>query len=130
MGKMMSWPRNRSTTAFVVGCLLVSPVFSQDLGGIAAGELQRLQQREDAQRRQVETGPDVRLQAPVATPANAYPVETPCFPIRLIRLEGDEADSFQWALDAAAPALGRCLGGKGINTLATAVQNALVERGW
>lgn len=114
----------------ILGCLFAVPVAAQDINGIATGELQRQQQREQAQRRQDEAVPDVRLQAaPPAFDSN-YPAETPCFVIRNVQLDGDHAERFQWALAGAKPGLGRCLGSKGVNTLVAAVQNVLVERGY
>lgn len=68
-------------------------------------ELLRQRDRERVQREQLEARPDVRLEAPLADegdgrlPAN----ETPCFPIRQLRLVGDAAERFQWALRAANP---------------------------
>jgi hemolysin activation/secretion protein len=126
----MSSPAAPRNSFLVLGCLFASQVFSQDLSGLSSNELQRQQQREDAQRRQDETRPDVRLQAPAPASTAAYPIETPCFVIRTVKLDGEQAGRFQWALRAANPALGRCLGSNGINTLVAAVQNALVERGY
>jgi hemolysin activation/secretion protein len=73
----------------------------------------------------------VRLEAPALSKPGAYNEgEKPCFVIRQVKLEGDEAEHFRWALVAAKPGLGRCLGTAGINTLVGAIQNALIERGY
>lgn len=109
---------------------MASPVVAQDTSRLAADELQRQQQREQAQRRQDEVVPDVRLQAAPPAFDSSYPAETPCFVIRNVQLDGDQAERFQWTLGAATPGLGRCLGSKGVNTLVAAIQNALVERGY
>lgn len=88
-------------------------------------ERQRLQDIQDAQ-------PDVRLQseAPPVSSKMEYPDdENPCFPIKEIRLEGDQAERFQWALRAVDDAIGRCLGGKGINIAMSRVQEAILRRG-
>jgi hemolysin activation/secretion protein len=115
----------------LLSCLLAAPAFSQTINDLADNQLQRQQQREEARRRQDETTPDVRLEAPIPPKPGAYPEdEKPCFVIRDVKLEGDEAASFRWALVAASPALGRCLGSTGINTLVGAIQNALIERGY
>jgi hemolysin activation/secretion protein len=112
---------------------------SASLSGMAAEptadqELLRQQERERVQREQLEPSPDVRIALPPAgmdrLPAN----EAPCFPIRDIRLIGDEADLFHWSLLAANPAedpaLGRCLGAGGINLTMKRIQNAIIERGY
>lgn len=116
--------------ALALGCVFLGPAFAQDFSGLASSELQRQQQREAAQRRQDEATPDVRLQGKETAPLAGFPAESPCFVIRTVDLDGDLAQRFTWALAAARPALGRCLGSQGINTLVGAVQNALVERGW
>ena len=115
----------------LLGCLLTLPAFSQVSSELADIELQRQQQREEARRRLDEATPDVRLQSPMLPKPTGYPAgETPCFVIREVKLEGDEAGRFQWALAAAAPALGRCLGSTGINTAVAEIQNVLIERGY
>lgn len=118
-------------TLGLLGCFLAFPASSQVVGDVAENQLQRQQQREEAQRRQDESTPDVRLQAPSIPKPIGYPTgETPCFVIRQVKLEGEQAETFQWVLAAAEPALGRCLGSTGINTLVAEVQNALVGRGY
>ncbi|MCH3846954.1 hypothetical protein LZC02_09895, partial [Campylobacter jejuni] len=47
-----------------------------------------------------------------------------------LRLTGDSAAGFQWALDAAAGATGRCLGGRGIVTAVNQIQNAILAEGY
>lgn len=119
----------------LVSCVVIpsalaqtAPVAAPDL---AADQLRRQQQREEVQRKQDDARPDVRLQAPPAAPADGYPPnESPCFVIRSVELGGDAAATFQWAVKAAQPALNRCLGSTGINTLVSAIQNALIARGY
>ncbi|PXV53623.1 Hemolysin activation/secretion protein [Dyella jiangningensis] len=101
----------------------------------SAQELLRQQERERALREQQQNTPDVRLPTPAEAPASVIPGnESPCFPIQRIRLEGDDAAAFQWALKAAnAPhdrAVGRCLGTAGVNVVMKRVQNAIVARGY
>ena len=115
----------------MLGCFLTLPTLAQVTDEVADNHLQRQQQREEAQRRQDEATPDVRLQVPVPPKPTGYPAgETPCFVIREVKLEGDEAERFEWAMAAAEPALGRCLGSAGINALVAEVQNALIEGGY
>jgi hemolysin activation/secretion protein len=108
----------------LVSCVVVPSALAQVTPAapdLAAEQLRRQQQREELQRKQDEARPDVRLQAPVAAPADGYPTnEAPCFVIRSVELGGDDAARFQWALGAAQPALNRCLGSTGINTMVSA----------
>lgn len=109
--------------------------YSQTASGeIAARELQRQQERERAQRQQLEATPDVRLQPSLAPEGERISEnESPCFTIHEIRLD-DPAGRFGWALAAADgagdPATGRCLGSRGINLVMTRLQNAIVARGY
>lgn len=99
-------------------------------------ELLRQQERERVLRDQLESRPDVRLQAaPVDEGIERLPAkETPCFAINDIRLIGEASEEFQWALRAANPkddpAFGRCLGGGGINLTMKRMQNAIIEAGY
>jgi len=97
---------------------------------IDAQEQQRQQERARALREQNAPQADARLSRPeVALPD--YPAnEHPCFTIDTLRLEGDSAARFQWALAAAADAKGRCLGGQGIMLAINKVQNAILARGY
>lgn len=127
---MFRFDKRRPVLA-LLGSLLSSQAFAQNVTGLADEQLQRQQQQEEARRRLTEATPDVRLQAPIAPDMAGYPDnETPCFVIRQVSLDGDASDAFQWALAVAEPALGRCLGTTGINTVVGQIQNVLVERGY
>lgn len=121
-------------------------LLSLAVGGMAASmaakavgpeeELLRQRERERVLQDQLESRPDIRLQAPsVQEDATRLPAkESPCFAINDIRLIGEESDKFQWALKAANPeedpATGRCLGGGGINMTMKRLQNAIIEKGF
>lgn len=101
----------------------------------AAQELLRQQERERILRKQQEAAPNVRARSPHAPSPDLLPRdETPCFPIGRIRLDGEDAQRFLWALRAADPendaATGRCLGAVGISVVMARVQNAVVARGF
>jgi hemolysin activation/secretion protein len=98
-------------------------------------ELLRQQERERALREQQEVRPDVRLDREREAPSMRLPSdETPCFAIDRIRLQGELAEGFEWALTAANPpqdpAIGRCLGTAGINTVMSRIQDAIIARGY
>lgn len=94
----------------------------------------RQQERERALRERQAATPDVRMERAVEAPDRVPAQESPCFAIRAIRLDGDDARHFQWALDAANPradpATGKCLGTTGINIVLKRVQNAVIARGY
>ncbi|WP_244168409.1 MULTISPECIES: ShlB/FhaC/HecB family hemolysin secretion/activation protein [Pseudomonas] len=98
-------------------------------------ELLRQQERERVMRDQLQSRPDVRLQVPQHEGDSRLPEnEVPCFAINDIRLIGEASEQFQWALEAANPpddpALGRCLGGAGINMTMKRMQNVIIEAGY
>jgi len=100
-----------------------------------AQELLRQQERERILRERQEATPDVRLRPAQAPALDRLPQdETPCVPINALRLEGEDAQRFLWALRAADPghdpATGRCLGTTGINLVMARVQNAIIARGF
>ncbi|WP_371973122.1 ShlB/FhaC/HecB family hemolysin secretion/activation protein [Lelliottia nimipressuralis] len=91
------------------------------------------QQRQKALEQQLTPPvPDVRLSEPSSSFGKiAFPVETPCFPIRNVTLTGQDALPRWLPLQRIADqAQGRCLGGKGINLLMSTMQNRLVDHGW
>lgn len=91
------------------------------------------QQRQKALEQQLNPPvPDVRLSEPSSSFGKiAFPVETPCFPIRNVSLTGQDALPRWLPLQRIADqAQGRCLGGKGINLLMSTMQNRLVDHGW
>jgi hypothetical protein len=86
------------------GCLLATPAFPQTINGLADGQLQRQQQREEVRRRQDEATANVRLKAPVSsTPGGYTKGEKPCFVIRQVELDGDEAERFRWSAQRLPP---------------------------
>lgn len=104
----------------------------QSQAEIAAQQIQRQQQRERAQNEQAEEQrPAVRLPRAPLNSAAVYPSnETPCFAIRHIALQGEQAAQFAWALGAVADAAGLCLGSGGVNAVIGKVQNALIAAGY
>jgi hemolysin activation/secretion protein len=102
-------------------------------------EQQRQQQRNHQLQQQQDNSVDVRLPANQATPALRYGAEPqPCFVVGELRLAGDAAEHFDWALAAAGrdtqgaedPLFGHCVGTQGINLAMSRVQNAILARGF
>lgn len=104
-----------------------------DVSETAAREALRQEERE-RQRRARQEVPDVRLPRSVARDAPLPEGESPCFPVTRIRLAGEDAARFAFALDTVVagedPAIGRCLGTRGIERVLTRVQNAIIIRGY
>lgn len=97
---------------------------------IDALEQQRQQERERALQQQNAPQADARLSRPEPVLPDYPANESPCFAINRLTLVGEAADRFQWALDAAADAQGRCLGGQGIVLAINKVQNAILAKGY
>ena len=122
------------STCTAVGLLASAAAFAAEPQAPAQQLIQQ-QQRERAQREQLEPSPDVRLQAPQDTEASLRLPrdETPCFKIDRVVLSGDQAEDFQWALRAANPSddpvQGRCVGARGINLTMKRIQNAIIAKG-
>ncbi len=99
-------------------------------------QLQLQQQREEGQRRSLDSTPDIRRPAPPPPTGRLRDDETPCVVIRELRLGGAYADSFRWLIPAAsgtdaddAP-IGRCLGDASIALIQARMQGELVRRGY
>lgn len=91
------------------------------------------QQRQQALENQLAPpSPDIHLSAEeINTDDGLFPVEEPCFAISQIILQGADALPHWLPLQRQAnKAIGRCLGGKGINLLMAKLQNILIDRGY
>ncbi len=102
-----------------------------------AQEQRRAQEREQQLRSQQERSPDVHLPSAAPTAGARLVTDTqPCFVIRRIDLQSNQADRFTWLLDTLSgpkkddPPLGRCLGTTAIGQLLQRGQDALVARGY
>lgn len=134
-----TFPQPRLLVA-ALACAFLLPLTAQAQTATPAQSaddiLRRQDEREREQRRQQEQTPDVRLpRTGVPAVSEQFPAkETPCFPISRITLAGELAEKFQFGLASVIsggdPAIGRCLGTQGINTVLTRVQNAIVAKGY
>lgn len=115
------------------------PLLAQTFPTSPVDENLRQQQRERALRESQERTPDVRLPAAKPEPAPQLPAhEAPCVQIERLKLVGDAAEKFQWALSAAdeLPGIGldratpRCLGSEGMNIVMRRIQNAIMASGY
>ncbi len=129
----------------LLGWSLISPVYALDPASIEAQQLLRQQEQERALRERQEAQPDVHV-AESMTEASKKPAleaarlpdqEAPCFTIKQIALTGELAEQFQWSLSAANfyhdepdPAIGQCLGDKGVDIVMARVQRAIIDHGF
>lgn len=132
--------------------LHAQPVITPDLLGQGEQQQRRQQEREDAQRQQLQATPDVRLPAtPPPAPSRLKEGETPCFVIRevLIRVSGNKSspepsgrepgdasrlasglDHALAGIDGSDSPTGRCLGTEAIQTVAGRVQAEVIAKGF
>lgn len=103
---------------------------AKEAANIDLREQQRQQERERELQRQNTPVVDTQFAQPDLSLPDYPQNETPCFTINTIRLEGDSAADFQWALKAVNDAKGLCLGGQGVLLALNKVQNAILEKGY
>lgn len=143
MTGMLFLHRQRSAIcrrSMIVGLLLIStcPLLAATAGSdlrevgqvIDTREQLRQQARERELQQQNAPQASERLPRPDRLLPDYPASEHPCFTINRLVLTGESASQFQWALDAAADAMGRCLGGQGIVLAINKVQNVILARGY
>ncbi|WP_092507007.1 ShlB/FhaC/HecB family hemolysin secretion/activation protein [Xenorhabdus mauleonii] len=123
-------PRLDVNTSSVRGAVPFSDNSVDSAAALDAKEQLRQQERQQALQQQQTPDVDVRLTRPDVQLSDYPANENPCFTINTLRLEGDSAHRFQWALDAAEDAKGHCLGGQGILQVSNKVQNAILAKGY
>lgn len=121
----------------LLGTGQAAPALSQEARPDPSVELRREQEEEARRRALAAPGnaaapKDLRSRENDRLPAD----ETPCFRIREVRLRGNDAGHFDWALDALdgpdgqdSP-MGRCLGVQAIALLQKRLQNGIIARGY
>lgn len=102
-----------------------------------AAEQRRAMERETLNREQQDRVQDVHLQSPSTHPSQTLSEsESPCFPIKDIKFQGNDTEYFDWLRRAlngkqgADDPLKKCLGSSGINLLLQRAQDTLIERGY
>lgn len=98
-------------------------------------QLLRQRERERSLREHLEEAPRTSLESQPSLSTGRIPVdEHPCFTIHKVILDGEQSKSFQWLVGVANreddPAVGRCLGGKGISIVMARMQNVLINKGY
>lgn len=122
---------SRRAIVAVGWCLLAGSAIAQV--SVDSEEQRRRAQQEAEERLHRQQAPDVRLQPPaqvVDVETLDLPLETPCFRIDRLQLDGERLDAFAWLetpLDAYA---GRCIGQQGINRIVQRASALIVARGY
>ena len=111
--------------------MMVAPVWAQNNPLDLQEQRQRAEQtaRERELRRQA---PEVRLGNPLASDyvQTDTPQETTCFAINTIRLEGQQAVTFDFAQQYLMTYAGRCLGQQGVAVVVRRVNDLIIARGY
>ncbi|TDB57123.1 ShlB/FhaC/HecB family hemolysin secretion/activation protein [Photorhabdus khanii] len=99
---------------------------------ISDQQLIHQQERQKALEAQLAPPPaNIRLSIPEKTTPSEFPVDTPCFPITRVVLEGTENFPYWLPLmRLAQKGENQCLGTQGINVLMTRIQNRLISHGY
>lgn len=120
------WHRYIITGLVVISCGAQAASFIDQ-------QQQHIQSQQAAKSAQlIPESPDIALPEGQHSDAEGpFPLETPCFPIKQVRLTGRSAFPF-WlpAQRIADGAVGRCLGIRGINQLMSRLQNQFIAHGW
>ena len=100
-------------------------------GEVAPGaQIQRLQQEQLDAAKELNPRPDVLSPTGEVTSSMAVmslPLDSPCFPIKQILLEGNV---FEWLAPFLQPVVGQCVGKAALKQIQTAANNALIARGY
>lgn len=89
-------------------------------------------QRVALERLQRQQTPDVRLPTPAVAESverARIPVETPCFRIQAVQLDGARLHAFDWLLARMNRYLRECVGREGLNLIVRQLSAQLIERG-
>ena len=92
--------------------------------------LRRQQERELQQQRAQQPQADVLSKPQPKSTLADLPVETPCFVIDDITFDGPGWQRFRWLLNDTAPYLNRCIGVQGLQRIASALDQVLIEQGY
>ncbi|WP_446903742.1 ShlB/FhaC/HecB family hemolysin secretion/activation protein [Burkholderia sp. YIM B11467] len=123
----------RETSAVLISVLASVSTLAQAVqpSEITPGpQIQRLQQQ------QLEAAKELNPRANVLTPTGetsskagvaSLPLDTPCFPVTTIALEGN---TFGWLARFLQPVVGQCVGKTALKQIQNAANNALIGRGY
>ncbi|MDU4395170.1 MAG: ShlB/FhaC/HecB family hemolysin secretion/activation protein [Acinetobacter ursingii] len=136
----MIFNKNNVLYTSLLACAYLHAADPSELTQIQADQSIRQQQRDDALQKQIQPEISVNLgQAKTNIPAQQLQYlnshsESPCFEIKKILLQGEDAAHFIRAFDEITQGkhniIGRCLGVKGLNQALDLVQNKIIADGY
>lgn len=125
-------PRRRkqaNALAAMLACAFVTPLQAQ-VPSLADQEQARLRaEREAAERAARAAAPSVALASPASPTLGTFPVEQPCFPLRMIEVAGVDHGRLRWVPGFLGQYQGRCAGAEGLAYIVRSLQAALLDRG-
>ena len=119
--------------AFAGMATISSVAAAQERPSLLDEQQQRQRTQQQAQEREARTqAPDVRLtpQAEAAFRNTELPVETPCFNLERIRLQGERSDAFGFVQRYFDRYAGRCVGHEGISLIVRRAGDLILDRGY
>ncbi|WP_201752373.1 ShlB/FhaC/HecB family hemolysin secretion/activation protein [Burkholderia pyrrocinia] len=125
--------KNRETSAALISALASVSALAQ---GVPPSEITSGPQIQRLQQQQLEAAKELNPRPNVLTPTGeassnaglaSLPLDTPCFPIKEIALEGN---TFGWLARFLRPIAGQCVGKTALKQIQDAANNALIERGY
>ncbi len=122
----------RAETAPVAATLPAKPLPDALIGQGDQQLIHQQDQQRALQNRLKPQAPDIRLSAPSGNVGHLrFAQETPCFTLTRVTLSGTDALPHWLPLQRIShQAVGKCLGGQGINLLMSTLQNRLVDHGY
>lgn len=124
--------RSLATVAVLAALLLTAQfALAQTLG--EAEEQRRRARQEAAERTERQQAPGVRLPGPETLPdadATDLPDETPCFPIRRVRIDGNRPDAFPWIQPHLDRYADSCVGRRGLDIIVKRLSARLLGEGF
>lgn len=117
----------------LLACL--SPVASAQTPTLDQQEQRERTEREAREREQRQAVPDVAQPAVEGERISDYsrtdlPLETPCFRLDTLRLQGEQADRFDWVQRYLDQYAGRCVGQEGIGLIVRRASDLVLARGF
>ena len=124
-----------AATLILSGLVAARPVYAQagapaNAGdAIARDQARRAAEADAAERAARQASPEARLNGGERPALGAFPVETPCFTIREIAVEGALPPRLRWVGRHLAQFRGRCAGQAGLSYILASTQAEFLDRG-
>lgn len=101
----------------------------QSGSAITRDQARRAAEAQAANRAAREAEQDAHIAGPAAPALGSFPVETPCFPIKSVSVDGRLPHQLGWVRGYARRFEGRCIGQRGLDHVLRALQAQFLDRG-